>query len=134
MKISPVSGSIQFASATLDAHLSLPRFLDSALGQSAQAKVIDQARRQYQLVPEPGVRATVFFNGGLIDRILLMMSIPSDSAGVWTEPRERERKALHDEWLVSELGRPPYDFPWGRVVSDFDPRGCASEIIVAYDR
>jgi len=67
-----------------------------------------------------------------MDRVFVLMSIPSDKGNEWTEQLELTRKAKHDSWLRAELGEPPYDYAWGNVTSDYDPRGCASEIIVSY--
>ena len=50
----------------------------------------------------------------------------------WTEKNELARKELHDEWLLRELGPPPYRYEWGNLSSEYDPKGCVSDIIVAY--
>lgn len=61
------------------------------------------------------------------------MELPSDQDPTgWTEAHELERKALHDAWLLRELGNPPYDYPWGSIASEYDAKVCVSEIIVTY--
>ena len=90
--------------------------------------------RHYEIEPEPGIAATVLFDGNRIDRILVAMKVLSDEAGNWSERIEHERKERHDSWLRTQLGDPPYAFSWGEVASEFDAKGCASEIIVVYDR
>ncbi len=61
-----------------------------------------------------------------------MMRIPSDKSEEWKIEFEFERKEKHDIWLLAELGAPPYTYDWGSVTSDFDAKGCASDIIVTY--
>ena len=62
------------------------------------------------------------------------MEIPTDKTGEWTRELELERKALHDQWLRRELGKPPYRYSWGTVASELDEKGVVSEIIVGYER
>jgi len=63
-----------------------------------------------------------------------MMDTPSDRPDQWSEQVELERKRDHDVWLRRELGEAPNRYDWGRVVSDYDARSCASNIIVYYRR
>lgn len=60
------------------------------------------------------------------------MEIPADVSEAWTEELELKRKRVHDHWLKEEFGSGPYEYPWGHIASEFDQRGCASEIIVVY--
>ena len=96
--------------------------------------MISQDRRHYEFDPEAGIGATIFFQGDGVDRIFIVMSLPSDAAREWTEELELQRKRIHDAWLESELGKPPYSYAWGQVTSDYDARSCSSEIIVVYER
>ena len=107
-------------------------FLGTKLGRDAKEELVNEDWRHYRIEPESGIVGTIFFKGERLDRVFLLMEIPSDKGKEWTEQLELERKAKHDSWLRSELGRPPYDYAWGNVTSDYDPRGCVSEIIVTY--
>ena len=133
MNINSVDGSITFASGPICRDTKRTEFLESPIGNSAKNECVNGNRSNYEFDPEPGVRGTIFFSNDRLDRVFLMMSMPSDARREWTEQLELARKANHDQWLAAELGRPPYEYSWGRVVSDFDPRGCASEIIVVYE-
>ena len=92
--------------------------------------------------PIPGVRTELYpdiepFQSGhlKVDRlhqVYVLMEIPSDQHNEWTEANEMERKAAHDRWLRRNLGEPPYEYGWGSVSSEFDAKGCVSEIIVSY--
>ena len=86
----------------------------------------------FNINPEAGVAATVIFDGDRLWGLLLSFHLPSDDARQWTEQLEHLRKARHDEWLNAELGTPPYRYVWGEITSDFDPRACASEIVLRY--
>jgi hypothetical protein len=134
MKIGIVDGTISFESGQIRRTLNRRQFLESTVGRESKERLVNQDWKHYHIEPEPGIAGTVLFKADRIDRVLLMMRIPSDSIKEWTEERELERKAAHDRWLLAELGIPPYEYAWGRVASEFDPRGLASEIIVVYDR
>ncbi len=102
------------------------------LGRYSKEDQVNEEWRHYRIEPEAGIVGTLFFKGARLDRVFLLLEIPSDKGKDWTEALELERKAMHDSWLRSELGMPPYDYGWGSVTSDFDPRACVSEIIVTY--
>lgn len=82
--------------------------------------------------PEPGVNATAFFKDDHLKQVYFAFAVPSDEIKDWVEDREQQRKAKHDAWLRAALGEPPYEYAWGQVQSDFDPRGWSSEILVIY--
>lgn len=88
----------------------------------------------YDIQPEPGIAATLLYEGNRLDRVILMMDTPSDRADHWSEQIELERKRNHDDWLRRELGEAPNEYDWGHVVSEYDARSCASNIIVFYRR
>ena len=134
MKIRPEDGTILFANGTISRGLSMKQFLASDPGRNAKETIVSQDRRHYEFDPEAGVGATIFFQREGVDRIFLVMSMPSDAAREWTEELELQRKTIHNAWLESELGKPPYVYSWGQVVSDYDARSCSSEIIVVYER
>lgn len=132
MKISVSNGSISFEGGMLQLTVDRTGFLDTPLGRIAKHDFINDDSRHYKIEPEPGIVGTIFFKGERMDRVFLLMTIPSDERNEWTERLELERKAKHDAWLRAELGEPPYEYTWGRVVSEFDGRACVSEIIVVY--
>ena len=134
MKIRSDNGTILFANGTVSRDLTMRKFVASDLGQSAKETIVSQDRRHYDFDPEAGIGATIFFLGERVDRIFIVMSLPSAATREWTEELELRRKTIHNTWLESELGKPPYDFEWGRVTSEYDARSCSSEIIVVYER
>jgi hypothetical protein len=134
MKIGVFDGAISFAGGEIKPHMDRAHFLDSAIGRLARERLVNDNWFHYHINPEDGIAGTVLFRGDSIDRIFLTMRLPSDDLKEWSVEQELERKAIHDAWLRDELGQPPYAFSWGSVTSDYDARGCSSEIIVVYER
>jgi hypothetical protein len=60
------------------------------------------------------------------------LALPRDKESIWSAEHELERKELHDDWLRAAMGEPPYVYPWGRIESDYDSKGCASSVIMTY--
>jgi len=134
MRINTFDGVVSFSSGSIGAAGNRAEFLTSSLGRTVTSEKVRGTNYQYEFDPEVGVSATAFYDGERLNRIFLMMSVPSDVEGRWTEALELERKSKHDNWLARELGNVPYQYTWGSITSDFDPRGCSSEIIIVYDR
>lgn len=134
MKIGVFDGSISFAFGTIEKSGDRTDFLRSPLGGAAKEQVVNPVEdwRHITVRPEPGVAATLIYQGERLHQVFVAMTMPSDDSNEWTADSELERKAKHDAWLQAELGKPPYDYSWGRIVSEFDAKGCASEIIVSY--
>ncbi len=51
----------------------------------------------------------------------------------WSESRAKQKKEEHDEWLLRNIGKPPYKFPWGEISSTYDPRSGSSKITIKYN-
>ncbi len=133
MKIGVFDGTVSFASGEIKRTCDREQFLQSAIGAQSQEGLHNEAWRHYDISPEPGIAGTALFNGETLHSVFLMILIPSDETDDWTIELELERKAVHDRWLQAELGKPPWKYKWGRVVSEFDAKAVASEIIVVYD-
>ncbi|MEX2148634.1 MAG: hypothetical protein WD793_00325 [Steroidobacteraceae bacterium] len=132
MKIDVTNGSIVFAKGTISAGQLRPDFLRSSLGQISNQRVMGGNWTHQDLEPEKGIHCSASFDDDRLDHVFILMNHPSDEADKLNEAIELERKALHDAWLLKELGPPPYEYAWGKVVSDYDNRGCVSEIIIRY--
>ena len=132
MRIDILDGSISFERGVISRKLARSQFLETQIGRASRESLVNDEWRHYEIDPEVGIAGTVIFNGAAIDRVFLGMKMPSDQSRQWTVELELERKAKHDRWLREMLGEPPYQYAWGRVVSEFDPKGLASEIILVY--
>jgi hypothetical protein len=134
MKIDTLTGTISFSQGDISCLLNKARFLDTSIGRVAKESLVNANWSHYAIDPEVGVAGTVLFKGDVIDRIFLSMRMKSDESREWSVEQELQRKARHEDWLKEEIGAPPYKYHWGRVVSEFDPKGLASDIIIVYDR
>lgn len=132
MKIDLSSGAILFASGTIDRKSDRTSFLSTRLGRDTKVGLINEDWRHYGIRPEPGVAANLVFKGDCLHQVWILMAIHSDEADEWTTESELRRKSLHDNWLLREFGEPPYEQVWGTISSEFDAKGCVSEIIVTY--
>jgi hypothetical protein len=132
MKIDTTNGSIVFAKGTIRAGQLRQDFLKSSLGQISKQRVMSANWTHEDLEPETGIHCSASFDDDRLDHVFILMDHPSNKTDQPAEALELERKSLHDAWLLKELGPPPYEYAWGKVVSDYDNRGCVSEIIIRY--
>jgi hypothetical protein len=127
-------GVVEFSQGTVGPQTTRREFLHSKLGDGAEIFVDNEPFMTWRIRPEPGVTATLTFEGQRLHTVAWLFTLGADKENDWTEALELERKRIHDDWLVSALGQPPYRYDWGVVESAYDARGCASDIIVAYAR
>jgi hypothetical protein len=133
MNISVFDGSVSFDLGDVKCSQRREEFLQTPLGKLARPELINKEWWHLHLKPEPGIAANVLFKGDRLHQVYILMGIPSDKDPQgWTEEHELERKSLHDTWLRRAIGKPPYDYEWGAITSEYDAKGCVSEIIVTY--
>jgi hypothetical protein len=133
MKIDVTDGSVAFELGDVKRGQGRVEFLQSPMGKLARPELINKEWWHLHVKPELGIAANVLFRGDRLYQIYILLPIPSDNdKDGWTEEHELERKAIHDAWLRRELGKPPYEYGWGSIASEFDAKGCVSEIIVTY--
>lgn len=132
MKIQIRDGSLSFSASSITSNMDKQAFLRSQFAESAKVVVANEPWITYTFTPENGFRCSASFKGERLQQVSLLMSMPTDDPSDWTPEMEQERKLKHDQWLRAELGPPPYEYAWGTVTSEFDPRGCVSDIIVTY--
>jgi hypothetical protein len=135
LKIHRDNGAIEFSSGVIAPTMSRAQFLSSPIGRSSRKSLANAQWQQFAIEPEPDIGATVLFDGEAIERVIVAIRLPSEKTGNdWNERVEHDRKRHHDAWLSAHLGEPPYQYAWGQVESEYDSKGCASAIIIAYDR
>jgi hypothetical protein len=134
MRIDVSDGSIVFAGGTIRGATQRTEFLRSAIGNGAREQIANEREdwRHVALDPEPGVAATLIFQGEKLHQVFVALRTTLDDTGPWTTATERERNVKHDAWLRTALGAPPYEYSWGSVSSEIDPKDPASAIIVCY--
>lgn len=134
MKIDIHDGTISFVRGAIFRALDRNAFMESELGKDAKTRLVNQNWWHASFAPEPGVTGYLIFDRDRLDSAYVLMEIPADARSEWSVDLELQRKALHDRWLQTELGEPPYEYSWGTVTSEFDAKGVVSEIIVNYER
>lgn len=134
MHIHTSDGSVEFALGIVTSATDKPSFLASSLGRGAVVVVENGPFMTYRVAPEPGVGATLLFKGERLENIAWAFSLPNETEDDWSEDSEMRRKKHHEEWLLKELGEPPYRYRWGEVASEYDAKGVSSAIMVVYDR
>lgn len=132
MKISTENGAITFASGAITRDLGRANFLATPIGTAAEAIREVASSATYRIQPESGVIATVRFREDALEVVIILFEMVGDSEEHWSRDRELERKAIHDKWLLAEIGPPPYRFSWGDIESLLDEKACVSEIVVGY--
>jgi hypothetical protein len=113
------------------------QFLSSKLARNSKAMSDPEwsgYRMERQLLAGRQFRVSLQFRRGRLVAVELFQvgAVSKASWDDWSEREELERKADHDAWLDALLGPPPYSYPWGEVVSQHDPRGGYSSIVVRY--
>ena len=92
MKIDVSDGSIVFACGTIRDATQRTEFLRSAIGNGAREQISNELQdwRQVAFDPEPGVAATLIFQGEKLRQVYLALRTTLDDAGPWTAATERE--------------------------------------------
>jgi len=132
MKIGTLDGSISFGLGSISRSLNRHDFLATELGSRAESRLVSEKWWHFRIEPEDGIAGFVIFEGDRLHQVLILIKMQSDSADKWTVENELVRKTIHDEWLLRELGKPPYHYRWGDVASEYDEKGCVSDIVVTY--
>jgi hypothetical protein len=134
MKIDRSNGLVYFEHGSIEPGTDRHSFLRSELGSRAEIFVSNEPHMTYRIRPEAGITATVYFIGDRLQGITWLHALPPEREREWNEALELERKKLHDRLLMKEFGEPPYHFAWGKISSEYDPKGCVSDIILDYAR
>jgi hypothetical protein len=123
-----------FAEGAISAGQHRKDFLKSRLGEISTRRIMGGAWTHHDFQAEAGIHCSASFDGDRLDHVFILMDVPGRETDQPTESLELQRKSLHDAWLLKELGPPPYEYEWGKVVSDYDDRGCVSEILLRYGK
>lgn len=133
------TGAITFGSLRLDAATTRREFLRSVPEGEVELMLEDAPHRTYRVLvaDAAGERFTVspYFNEESLVSVRLVVSDGryGRSWDDWSTVKEEARKRHHDRWLRDACGlSSDASLPWGDVVSHFDDRAGASEILVTY--
>ena len=114
--------------------MSRQEFLQTTLGKSATVGVVNDGWVTLYVKPEPGLHGSLMYKNDRLMRLGVEMELPPEEDKAWDHATEMNRKAKHDAWLQSELGRPPYEYLWGSVDSSFDEKGFSSHITITFGK
>lgn len=136
--IDPKTGQVHFDRPAMDIAPSLTRsgFLKSELAKGTKTFMENEPGHSWKLaetyVAQLPFLVILYFHQERLGSITLYANPVLDTSWAdWSEEKELQRKALHDQWLDRCLGS-RRDFPWGSVGSEYDPRSGSSTITIRY--
>jgi hypothetical protein len=140
MTIDPNTGDLLLGTETVGPSSREREFLELAIAESAKLMRKTPILNRYQIwLPEVSGREFGIGLGFARDGWLEEATIKSvrsivRAAGAtgWSGEVEDEMKSFHDGWLRQQFGDPPYNFPWGRIVSYVEPHWYSAMISVLY--
>lgn len=134
------NGDIVFGNNIFLIHSGLTK--DEFLNSKFHAEVLNEQVHTFsnyflkpQWIGNHNFSVSLFFNPqNRID--FIQMSMVSDGNipvwDDWSEDNEQNRKKAHDQWLEDNIGKPPYQYSWGEISSNYDPRSGSSMITIRY--
>ncbi len=135
MKIDVSDGSIVFAGGTVSGSTQRTEFLRSAIGNGAREQIANEREdwRHVAIDPEPGVAATLIFQGEKLHQVFVALRTDFGRHGSMDD-RDRARTENKARRLASDRARcaAVRVFLGHASRSEFDPKDPASEIIVSY--
>ncbi len=120
------------------ADLTRHSFYTSGLGKKSKPSIRNEPWMSWNLpavkLADKEIFSSIFFNGEKLDMVDVAFNLdPSATTWAdWSLEQELRNKAFHDALLEHDLGSPPYEFPWGKVVSIYSERTEASLIVITY--
>lgn len=120
------TGELVVTGQNLSPRLGEANFLRSELGLTAKKIQRSAPVNHYglwrQVSPESEVGLTLTFApNGPLQRISIQFVTLGLRGSQWSKTKMDEIKTFHDQWLVEQLGAPPYQFAWGKVLSLIEP-------------
>jgi hypothetical protein len=137
MKIDRTTGQVELESVTLGPFTDRRSFLDTAPGIASRNSVNNRQWSTYTFSTnesEGDFVINVVFCEDSLSEIRLSKGDSTSSWSDWSQNRELNRKKIHDRLLMQVLGEGPYRYSWGEVMSIFDEKAGASEVIIRYNR
>jgi hypothetical protein len=117
--------------------LTREKFLSSPMGKDAKifvnaGKSISYKSKPLSIYGVQFILVLYFSDQRLIEIHLYPLSDEKGGWASYSEANEIEKKRKNDAFLAANLGAPPYEYPWGEIVSIFDDRSGASQVIVRF--
>lgn len=137
VRLDPETGELHVTDQDFGPRLREADFLCSELGVAAKKIQRSAPVNHYgvwrQVGPEHEIGLTLTFApGGPLQRISAQFVKLGIRGSQWSKAMMDEIKAFHDQWLKDQLGDPPFQFPWGKVLSTIEPHWYSSNIMIRY--
>ena len=137
MRISSTTGELEIGQPEIRIGPSLTKdaFVESRLGQTCKRGVTNQEYATYSLSLKDAQNEfglSLVFREQRLFMISIEMLSAKQSWANWSEEEELRRRVAHDHLLAASLGKPPYRYRWGEVLSLYDPRSGVSSIAIRY--
>lgn len=143
MFIKSVDGEIIIEEEVLSPHLKLSEFKESKLFSKVVEITNNKPWCSYNLKDKKiKIDGKIYYMSIMIyfkdqkinsmDIVLNEKSINKSDWSTWDEKSEHSAKLFYDDLLRKEYGEPPYLYPWGEIISDYDERDGTSSIFVRY--
>jgi len=134
------TGTISINDIVISSKICKDSFLESKMAEYIEKEEI-HVYSNYYIKPQTymgkSVRLILYFDqNGRLDMVNIYLNEPNSevSWNSWSKEKEIEHKMVHDAWLKSELGEPPYCYKWGNISSSYNSRSGYSSIAIKYDR
>ena len=137
VKIDQNTGEFIVGQQRLGAALGEADFLNGEIGAGSSKLKRSGTRNYYEawrhVTLELDLGLTLgFLPGGSLQRISAQFVGPEIRGTEWSKEKEDKIKSFHDRWLKEQLGNPPYQFDWGRVLSILEPHWYSANIVIDY--
>lgn len=116
--------------------LTKTKFLQSHIGSTARIEVSNNEWSSYRAsvdINRQHFSLALYFRVEQLREIHLSLCTNQRDWDSWSKETELKKKTLHDMVLAEWLGPKPYEYKWGTVMSLYDPRSGASEILIRYN-
>ncbi|MCP3921655.1 MAG: hypothetical protein GY714_03625 [Desulfobacterales bacterium] len=114
-------------------------FLNSGIGQKAILSVKNEGYSSYTFGPykikSDNFYFLLIFYSGEIHSVYMELSDLNDKIDYGADDKESaliKANKIHENWLLSNLGLPPYFYSWGSIDSAYDKKGWSAFIVLSY--
>lgn len=117
----------------LTSSLSEEQFMKTSLYSGGNTKPFYSVKHSVYIANKNFKIALYFLNNKLKEIRLYSEEIALGTSWLdFSEQKELETKKEHDKWLENVIGKGPFLYSWGEIISVFDKKGGVSSIIIKY--
>lgn len=137
--LNKITGEILINNVKVGSKFTKEDFIHSRLNDEVLSKDEDIYTNYYLKLQKIGEKLFVvrilFNHNGKLSEVLLSIALDGKipSWENWSEEQQLLNKRENDTWLYEIIGRPPYTFSWGRIISVYDNLAGSSHIRILYN-